>query len=148
MKIPNPKSELWKSKIWKSVVAGLLFLLFPMIGTAETGPKLVCDQPVYEFGQVDQSAVVTNVFVVRNEGDATFVAGMPRSTCGCTVAKLEKKMIGPGETVELTVVFRAKGQGGPQKKAVYLRAADDQERVLALYMKGTVIRDEPSTQQK
>jgi len=129
----------------------LLALVFPMLasrllaqasdaGSAVDGPKLVCDEPVYQFGHVDQSAVVTNIFIIRNEGDTTFVAGMPRTGCGCTQAKLSKRMIGPGETAELTAVFTAARRAGEQKKSIYLPPADSNDPAIILYMQGFVER--------
>jgi hypothetical protein len=122
-----------------------LVLLFPMLGNAVTGPKLVCDAPVYEFGRVDQSAVVTNVFLIRNEGDTTFVAGMPRATCSCTRATLSKRMIEPGETVELTAVFTAARRAGEQRKTIYLPPSDSEVPAIKFYMMGFV---EPPAQSK
>jgi hypothetical protein len=124
------------------ILAGAL-LFFPNIGNAANEPKLVCDAPVYEFGRVDQSVVITNVFIIRNDGDTTFVAGMPRATCGCTQVRLSKRMIGPGETAELTAVFTAVRRSGEQKKIIYLPSFDSEDPVLKFYMQGFV---EPSAQ--
>ena len=124
--------------IQKSMAGICLLLLFPMFGNAAGGPKLVCDAPAYQFGRVDQSAVVTNVFVIRNEGDTTFVAGMPRATCGCTKVRLNKRMIGPGETAELTAVFTAARRSGEQKKTIYLPSSDSETPSAVFYMQGFV----------
>ena len=116
----------------------LPLLILPTVGSAVTGPKLVCDAPVYSFGRVDQSAVVTNVFVIRNEGDVTFVSGIPRATCSCTKIRLSKRMIGPGETAELTAVFTAVRRSGEQKKAIYLPSSDSEASAITFYMQGFV----------
>ncbi len=128
-----------KLDICHSLFVILLLLAFPDIGKAVEGIKLACDTPVYNFGQVDQSAVVTNVFKIRNEGDLTFVAGMPRTTCSCTRARLNKRIIGPGETAELTAVFTAARRSGEQKKEILLSAAESPEPVLKLSMTGVVL---------
>jgi Protein of unknown function (DUF1573) len=116
----------------------LLLLVSSMIEAAERGPKIVCDAPVYTFGQVPQTAVVTNVFVIRNAGDTTFIAGMPRATCGCTTTKISKRMIGPGETADITAVFTAARRSGDQRKMIYVVAADEEIPVLTLYMEGFI----------
>jgi hypothetical protein len=115
-----------------------ILLLFPMIGSAVNGPKLVCDAPAYQFGRVNQSAVVTNVFIIRNTGDTTFVAGMPRTGCSCTKVRLSKRMIGPGETAELTAVFTAARRSGEQKKTIYLLPPDSEVPAITFYMEGFV----------
>lgn len=129
---------IMKFDIRYSLFAMLLLLAFPTIGNAVEGSKLVCDFPVKQFGRVNQSEVVTNVFIIRNEGDTTFVAGMARSTCGCTQVQLNKQMIAPGEAAELTAVFTAARRKGPQKKAIYLLPADSETPILTFYMEGFV----------
>lgn len=118
--------------------AGLLVLLFPLFGNAVEGFKLVCDKPVYNFGTVDQSAVVTNVFTVRNEGDLTFALKYIHPGCSCTKAKIDKRMIGPGETAEVTAVFTAKKRRGGQKKSLRIISINSTTPALTLYMKGFV----------
>jgi hypothetical protein len=127
-----------------STLGLFLLLAVPTIGSAVTGPKLVCDEPVHPFGRVDQSAVITNIFLIRNEGDTTFVAGMPRTTCSCTSAKLSQQMIGPGETAELTAVFTAARRAGEQKKTIYLPAHDSHVPAITFYMQGFVESPERS----
>ncbi len=130
-----------KTATMQKVMAIVLpLLIFPMLASAANGPKLVCDEPVYNFGKVTQSAVVTHVFILRNEGDTTFVAGMPRATCSCTQVKLSKRMIGPGETAELTAVFTAARRGGEQRKSIYLPPSDSDDPALILCMQGFVER--------
>ncbi len=108
-----------------------------MAGAVE-GPKLVCDTPVYKFGQVDQSAVITNIFTVRNEGDLTFVLKSVQTACNCTKGWVDSRMISPGETAELTVVFTAARRKGPQKKSLKLIPAGSDEPTLTFYMEGFV----------
>jgi len=127
-----------KFTIWHSIFVVLLLLALPNTGSAVNGPKLVCDNPEYNFGKVTQSAVVTHVFILRNEGDTTFVAGMPQTACGCTRVKLSKRMIGPGETAELTAVFTAARRIGEQRKSIYLPPSDSDEPALILCMQGFV----------
>ena len=122
----------------KKLIPVIFLLLFPLIGNAVNGPKLVCDEPVYQFGRVNQSVVVTNVFMIRNEGDTTFVAGMPRATCSCTKVLLSKRMIGPGETAELTAVFTAERRIGEQRKTIYLPSSDSEKPTITFYMQGFV----------
>jgi hypothetical protein len=82
--------------------------------------------------------VVTNIFIIRNAGDTTFVAGMPRTGCSCTKVRLSKRMIGPGETAELTAVFTAARRSGEQKKTIYLLPSDSEVPAITFYMEGFV----------
>lgn len=130
-----------KFDIRHSLFVVSLSLAFPNVGKAVKGVRLVCDAPVFQFGHIDQSAVVTNIFVIRNDGDTTFVAGMPRATCSCTHVRLNKRMIGPGESAELTAVFTAEGRAGEQKKVIYLPPSDSGVPVIKFYMQGFVEGD-------
>ena len=113
-------------------------LLLPLFGFAVEGYKLVCDQPVFDFGSVGQSAVITNVFTIRNDGDLTFPFKYIRSSCGCTKGRIDKRMIGPGETAEVSVVYSAKGRRGAQNKKLWLIPMDSKNPALVLIMKGFV----------
>ncbi len=119
-------------------IAGLLILLFPMVGNAVEGYKLVCDEPVYQFGTVDQTAVITNVFIIRNEGDLTYVHKYIHTSCGCTKGQMDKRMIGPGETAKLTAVYKAKNRHGKQKKALRMIPMNSDEPAIVLYIEGFV----------
>ena len=116
----------------------IVLLFFPTIGKTVEGYKLVCDAPVYNFGTVDQSAVITNVFRIRNEGDLSFVLKYVHTSCGCTRGRMDKRVIGPGETAKLTAVYKAIRRKGTQKKSLKLIPIDSDEPALIFYMEGFV----------
>ena len=116
----------------------ILILLFPMVGKAVEGYRLVCDEPVYNFGRVDQSVVITNVFTVRNEGDLSFMLKYVRTSCSCTRGRMDKRIIGPGETAKLTAVYKAIRRKGTQKKSLKLIPVDSDQPALTFYMEGFV----------
>ena len=127
----------FKAGNWKLVCWGVLFL-FPTIGMSVEGVRLVCDEPVYNFGRVTQSAVITNVFTVRNEGDLSFVLKYVHTSCGCTRGRMDKRIISPGETAKLTAVYKAIRRKGTQKKSLKLIAVNSAVPTLTLYMEGFV----------
>jgi hypothetical protein len=103
------------------------------------GYRLICDQPVFDFGTIQQHASVTNVFTIRNEGDRTFPLKRIHSGCACTKAKLSARMIGPGESAELEVVFNSRGRKGRQEKRVRLIPSDRSIPALTVEMNGFVM---------
>jgi len=119
-------------------IAGLLILLFPMVGKAVEGYKLVCDQPVYDFGQTNQSAVITHIFKVRNDGDLTFVLKYIHPGCSCTKAKVDKRMIGPRESANVVAVFTAERRSGKQHKSLRLIPIHSDKPALTLYLNGFI----------
>lgn len=116
----------------------LSVLILPMLGSAVEGIRLVCDEPVYDFGRVDQSAVITHQFTIRNEGDRSFVLQRIRTSCSCTKGQMSQRIIGPGEVAQLTAVFTAARRKGPQKKGIRLISVDSDEPTLVLYLEGFV----------
>jgi len=129
------KSTAWR---WKFILLGALLFNFPTIGNAVEGVRLVCDEPVYSFGRVGQSAVITNVFTVRNEGDLSFMLKYVHTSCSCTRGRMDKRIIGPGETAKLTAVYKAIRRKGTQKKSLKLIPVDSDEPTLIFYMEGFV----------
>jgi len=129
----------------RRVLFFIAILIFPMVGKAVEGVRLICDEPVYNFGVVDQSAVITNVFKVRNEGDLTFMLKYIHPGCSCTKARSNKRVIGPGETAEVTAVYTAKRRKGRQKKSLKLISIDSDKPALIFYMEGFV---EPSSESR
>lgn len=122
----------------KHIILLVAVLLFPMLGKAVEGYRLVCDEPVFDFGHIDQSAVITNVFTIRNEGDLTFPTKYIRASCGCTKGRIDKRMVGPGETAEVTVIYTAARRKGPQKKKVWLMPMNSPDPALVLTITGFV----------
>ncbi len=113
-------------------------LVFPTIGKTVDGVRLVCEEPVFDFGRVDPSAVLTNVFVLRNEGDLTYVHKYVQSSCSCARARISRRLIGPGETARVTAVYTAARRRGPQRKSLRLVPQNSDRPALTLYLTGFV----------
>lgn len=122
----------------KRAAAGLLLLFFPMLGNAAAGYRLVCDEPVFDFGRVDQTAVITNVFTIRNEGVMTFPLKYIHASCGCTQGRMSTRMLEPGQTAQVTAIYKAARRKGPQKKALRLISTTSEYPALTLYLTGFV----------
>lgn len=103
----------------------LLLTLRQAAGAAEA--VLVCDDPVIDFGRLEQSAVVTNVFTVRNEGKVSFVLDRILTGCGCSEASLSSEVIDPGKEAKVTAVFSAAGRRGPQRISLWVIEATAQQ---------------------
>jgi len=131
----NLKLEIRNFKYGLSIA---LLLLIPCIAGAVEGYTLVCDEPVYNFGTVDQTAVITNVFLIRNDGDLTYVHKYVHTSCGCTRGRVEKRMIEPGETVKLTAIYTAARRRGKQKKMLRMIPMNSAEPSIVLYLEGFV----------
>ncbi len=135
--VPNVGGFM-KFRLRQVLGVSIFLLFFPTLGKAVEGYRLVCDEPVYRFGTVDQSAVITNVFTIRNEGDLSFMLKYVHTSCGCTRGRMDKRVIDPGESVELTAVYKAIRRKGTQKKSIKIIPIHSDKPALTLYMEGFV----------
>lgn len=121
------------------VTAILMFLTAALaLADDHTPPKLVCDDPTYDFGSVQDSVNVEHTFVLKNEGGRALSISRVRPACGCTTAALTSNTIAPGQSVELAASLSTKGRRGPQQKAIYVESDDPATPQLTLQLKGTI----------
>jgi len=93
-------------------------------GSADTMnlPKIRFSESLFDFGRVDEGAIVTHRFSFQNVGKEPLIISRGSSTCGCTVPEFPKTPIAPGDTSSVKVVFNTDNKSGPQKKPVTLTA--------------------------
>lgn len=103
----------------------------------ESGPKIVADHLVYNFGRVNQGEVVQHVFKIRNEGKEDLIITTVKPSCGCTSPKWTQEAIPPGGEGEIHVVFNTGGKMGPQKKSITVYS--NAPKPLVLYLEGEVV---------
>src|SRR3989344_4914001 len=77
------------------------------IGAFEPKPaRLVVLNAEYNFGKIKQSGgVVSSTFAVRNDGGKDAQVSEVLTSCSCTTAGIGRKIIKPGETADLKVIF-------------------------------------------
>ncbi len=103
----------------------------------EHGPRLVCDEPVYDFGAVENSQDVEHTFVLRNEGDLTLEIRNVRVSCGCTVADTSEKNVKPGAETMIKTRLSLRGRNGPQHKNITVESNDAKQPNFVLSLQGT-----------
>jgi hypothetical protein len=93
-------------------------------GTADTAnlPKFRFSESSFNFGTVDEGAIVSHRFSFQNVGKEPLIIQRGTSTCGCTVPEFPKSPIAPGDTSSVKVVFNTDNKSGEQKKPVTLTA--------------------------
>ncbi len=70
------------------------------------GPHLVVEPSEYDFGKIKQSGgIVTKEFRVFNNGSENVSIEEVLTSCSCTHAEMDKKLLSPGERGTLTVSF-------------------------------------------
>lgn len=116
----------------------LLFVMLVLAAPAWAAPKLVVEQPEFNFGEVFQGESVPHAFVFTNRGDQPLVITKVRSSCGCTAALASSRELAPGESGEIQANFDSARFRGPISKTIYLYTNDASRPVMQLFLKGTV----------
>ena len=106
-----------------------------------TATGLVCDRPVFDFGEVRADLAVTNTFILRNAGTGTVSIVNVRPTCGCTTTALATNQLAPGAVAELRATLSLVGRTGHQNKAIFVETNDRLNPRLKLEMTGVIARD-------
>jgi len=107
--------------------------------TPAVKPKIACDEPEFDFGERSNEEKVEHEFILKNIGDAQLLIDKVRTTCGCTVAQLEKKELQPGESTKVKATLTLKGRQGATTKSISVESNDPETPVLTLTLKGTAI---------
>ncbi|HOK88900.1 MAG TPA: DUF1573 domain-containing protein [Candidatus Hydrogenedentes bacterium] len=102
-------------------------------------PKIVCDEPTFNFGERDADTDVEHTFILRNAGDATLEITEVKPGCGCTTANLETRTLAPGQQVKLAAKLSLKGRQGLQTKPIMVMSNDPETPSLQLTLTGTAI---------
>ncbi|MCI5065930.1 DUF1573 domain-containing protein [bacterium] len=118
----------------------LLFLVVTLLFalSAWATPKLSLESPIYEFGVVPQGRTVSHSFRFRNVGTSPLEIQRVVPACGCTVSKLEKELLEPGEEANLAVELDTKGISGSKVKTVRMYTNDPDQLTALLTLQGEV----------
>lgn len=132
----------------KNILFLILFLSvsFPFTGcypqnekSASIGEKKQ-DPYSWDFGQAKQGEILKHAFILKNESQKTLTIGDVTTSCGCTVSKVEKKKLSPGEATNIEVQFNTKGYSGGVQQYIYVTTDDIDNPVIKLIIKAEVIK--------
>ena len=84
--------------------------------------RISFDEPEFDFGTVNEGAVVEHTFRFTNTGKVPLTILRCRSSCGCTVPEWPEAPIPPGGTGEITAKFNTEGKTKEQKKSITVTA--------------------------
>ena len=121
-----------------AVISAILFSLFIVAGHAEAGPRLVVEEPVYDYGTIPQGDKVDHIFHLTNSGDAVLEIHKVKTTCGCTVARDYPREIAPGASADLAVTFDSARKRGRQDKGITLFTNAEPSPQYVVKLTGTV----------
>ena len=103
-------------------------------------PVLHVDDPEFKFGKIQQGEKVEHTYVLSNSGKSDLLIRKVKASCGCTAVQPEKKVIAPGESVNIKTVFNSAGKLGNQNKTVTIITNDPKKSKMILWVKGEVLK--------
>jgi hypothetical protein len=90
--------------------------------TGKAPVLVLLDSASYDFGTVNEGAVVEHDFRFKNSGAYPLILNNITSSCGCTTPEWPKEPIGPNESSSIKVRFDTKNKSGPQVKTITVYA--------------------------
>lgn len=103
-------------------------------------PKITLSSELWDFGDALYGDALQQTFTIKNEGDADLILDRVKGSCSCTVPRLTTKLLKPGESTEVTVIFNTKKRQGQISTNVQVRSNDPLRPVLTYRVKGSVKR--------
>ncbi len=103
-------------------------------------PRLVCQEPVYDFGTQSSLNIIDHGFVVKNMGDAPLRIKRVRSSCLCSVGELPKDALAPRDETTVRMRMHLCGSSGHVNKKFLIESNDPYNPQTILSVTGTVVR--------
>jgi hypothetical protein len=107
----------------------------PVVAAAGT-PRIVVDEPIYDFGRMETGQKREHQWTVRNAGDTDLIIHSVRPSCGCTNTAMADDVIPPGGSTTLTSVLDLPRQVGPVRKNIAISSNDPQQSTMMVAFVG------------
>jgi hypothetical protein len=122
--------------------AGFLLLLAaaPAQEPPALAPKIVCAEPVFDFGEKNNTEFVEHDYVIRNAGTLSLEIRGVRASCGCTAVKPSQDVVPPGGEAAIRARLDLRGRNGMQVKSITVQSNDPETPNLVLQMRGTAVQ--------
>ncbi len=86
--------------------------------------RLSFEKTTHDFGEIFDDATQEYEFQFTNTGPEPLIIGEIKSSCGCTVPELEKRIYQPGEKGKIKVIFNPNGKRGFDSRTVTINSND------------------------
>lgn len=100
--------------------------------------ELVWEKKELELHPAIGAAEAVAVFKYENKGDKAIHINSTKTSCGCTVAALEKNDVAPGEKGEVKATFKIGDRSGLQTKTITVDTNDTKEPTTILTLKANI----------
>lgn len=98
------------------------------------------DPYLWDFGAVKAGNPVAHEFIFTNNTGKPFTITGSYTSCGCTVSKIARKSLAPGESTEIDVEFKTAGYKGDVQQFIYVNTDDPANPAYKLTIKAHVVK--------
>lgn len=116
------------------------FILFAATINGLTAPLIeVKNKKTVDFGTFPANKKQSTTFIIKNTGDEALKIIQVRKTCGCSVTKLSRKVILPGQSATLITDIKKNSIAGTFSKSIYVESNASNFRFLRLTLSGNAV---------
>ncbi|MCK9595266.1 MAG: DUF1573 domain-containing protein [Candidatus Omnitrophica bacterium] len=98
------------------------------------------DPYLWDFGAVKAGKPVEHEFIFTNKSEKPFNITGSYTSCGCTVSKIARKSLAPGESTAIDVEFKTTGYNGDVHQFIYVNTDDPANPAYKFTIKARVIK--------
>jgi len=104
-----------------------------------SGPQIAVEPAGFDFGKALANRTLRQDFVIRNIGSEDLLIDRVSTSCGCTAALVDDKLVKPGQRALLHVELQTLGNPGHLERKVLLRSNDEAHDPLEIRLQVTVV---------
>ena len=109
---------------------------------AAPAPRLAVEPASFDFGRVLPERTLSRQFSLRNFGATDLTIERVSTTCGCTAALLDDKVVKPGGRATLRVTLETRNAKGKIVRSVLVKSNDPQHPTTEIKLEATVAEEE------
>jgi len=94
----------------------------------------------WDFGAIKEGEVKKHDFTLKNDLEKTLNITEVSTSCGCTLSKVEKTRLLPGESTNIEVLFDSKGYSGKTKQFIYVSTDNPDNPIIRFIIVAEVIK--------
>jgi len=103
------------------------------------GPRIAVEPPAFDFGKALPNKSLHKDFTIRNFGSEDLEIERVTTTCGCTAALADNKVVKPGESTTLRVTLQTRDYKGRVEREILVQSNDPAQNPLKLKVQATVV---------
>jgi Protein of unknown function (DUF1573) len=127
-------------RVYALLIAAVFSWMFmvPVACTAQRSPKIEVDKKLLDFGVIYRGDPSEGIFIISNKGDSTLRIDDVRTTCGCTAAILDEKVLEPDQQTKINAKFSSDRYKGKVSKNIFVRSNDPKNPITTLTVQAEV----------